>query len=165
MERSTTFTAEALLDMHNRAQRTLASLLEHCRDLTPEELNRELPEYGDPTVRLQLHHVIGAQRYWIGVLQGRIDADDDNPLFPTVASLEAYREQVDALTRGYLGTAMPEELSNARPMRTWDGQERPLIPAHVIVRTLMHIYHHAGKVGAMCRLMGKPWGGSDYPIL
>lgn len=165
MTRAATHTAEALLDIHERAQRTLAALLAHCRDLSPEELNRELPEYGDPTVRLQLHHVIGAQKYWVGVLRGRIDAEEDAHLYPTVASLEAYREQVAALTRDYLRSASPEELSNARPMRTWDGQERALIPAHIVVRTLMHIYHHAGKVGAMCRLMGKPWKGSDYPIL
>lgn len=162
--KATTHTSEALLDIHERASRSLAALLVHCRCLTPEELNREMPEFGDPTVRLQLHHVIGAQKYWIGVLQGRIDAEEDAPMYPTIASLEAYREQVYALVEDYLRSASAEELSNARPMRTWDGKERALIPAHIVVRTLMHIYHHVGKVAAMCRIMGKPWEGLDYPI-
>ena len=164
MARAATHTAEALLDIHERAHRTLAALLAHCRGLSPGELNRELPEYGDPTVRLQLHHVIGAQEYWVGVLQGRIDAEEDAHLYPTVESLEAYREEVYAVTRQYLRSASPEELSNARPMMTWDGREHALIPAHVVLRTLMHIYHHQGKIAAMCRLMGKPWKGFDYPI-
>ncbi len=78
-------TREALRDLHERAHRCLAELLVHCRGLSPEELDG----FGYPTPRLQLHHEIGAERYWIGVLQGRIDADEDEDDYPTVASLEA----------------------------------------------------------------------------
>jgi uncharacterized damage-inducible protein DinB len=72
-------TPGALLDLHERGHRNLAALLAHCRDLTADEADRELPGFGYPTVRLQLHHIVGAEKYWIGVLQGRIDADDDSP--------------------------------------------------------------------------------------
>jgi uncharacterized damage-inducible protein DinB len=154
----------ALLDVHERAHRNLAALLVHCRALSADELNRELAGFGYPTVRLQIHHVIGAQKYWIGVLQGRIDAEEDDPKYPTVASLEAYREEVFAATEAYLRGATVDELNTPRPMMTWQGREQVLVPAHVVLRTLMHIYHHTGQVAAMCRLLGKPVEGLNYPI-
>jgi uncharacterized damage-inducible protein DinB len=32
------------------------------------------------------------------------------------------------------------------------------------MRTMTHIYHHQGQVTAMCRLLGRPVNGLDYPI-
>jgi uncharacterized damage-inducible protein DinB len=159
------YTSDVLIDIHERAHRNRIGLMEHCRSLTEEELNRELPEYGDPTVRLQLHHELTAARYWIGVIHGRILADDDNAAFPTVASLEALRREVFEGTERYLRGASPEELSRPRTMKTWDGSERQLVPAHIVVRTVVHLYHHQGKILAMCRLMGKPKTGFDYPLV
>jgi len=157
-------TAEALLDLHERAHRNLTALLAHCRGLSGEEMNRALTGFGYPTVRLQLHHGIGAEKYWIGVLQGRIDAEDDDPDYPTVESLEAYRKQVFTATEAYLRASSVEELNTPRPMMTWGNKERVLTPAHVFMRTLTHLYHHQGQIVAMCRLLGKPCTGLDYPI-
>lgn len=158
------FTREALIDAHERAHRTLAALLAHCRGLDHDELHRELTGFGYATVQLQVHHVIGAERYWIGVLQGRIDAEEDAPDYPTVESLERYREQVFTATEEYLRSASAGELNTARPVMTWTGRERVLIPAHVVLRTVTHVYHHHGQVAAMCRLLGKPHQGLDYPV-
>jgi len=158
------YTNAALLELHERAHRSLEELLAHGRQLTADELDRELEGFGYPSVRLQLHHEIGAEKYWIGVLEGRIDADEDAPAYPTIASLEAYRREVFSVTEGYLRAATDGELSTARPMTTWGGGERVLIPAHVFLRTQMHLYHHQGQIAAMCRLMGKPLEGLDYAI-
>ena len=158
------FTTEGLLDLHERAHRNLTALLAHCREFSEDEIDRELTGFGYPSVRLQLHHGIGAQRYWIGVLQGRIDADEDAPEYPTIESLETYREQVFALTEVYLRDASQAELNTARPMMTWGNREKVLAPAHVFMRTLTHLYHHQGQILAMCRLLGKPANGLDYPI-
>jgi len=155
-------TAAALLDVNERTHRCIKGLLDHCRGLTPEELDRELDGFGYPTVRLQLHHALGAQLYWIGVLEGRIDADDNEGEFPDIAALEAYREAVFTLTRDYLRTASVDELNTARPMATWGGREQVLVPAHVVLRTLTHVFQHQGQVTAMCRILGKPVGGLDY---
>ena len=62
---------------------------------------------GYPPVRLQLHHVIGGEEYWIGVLD------------------------------------------TVRRMMTWGNKERLLLPAHVFMRPLTHIYHHQGQIVAM----------------
>lgn len=154
----------ALLDLHERAHRSLTALVSHCRELSVEDINRELPGFGYPTVRLQLHHEIGAEKYWVGVLQGRIDAEEDAPDYPTIESLEAYREQVFAATEAYLRAASQEELNTTRPMMTWGNREQLLVPAQVVLRTITHLYHHQGQIAAMCRILGKPSSGWDYPI-
>lgn len=157
-------TAAALLDLHERAHRNLRGLLEHCRGLEPAELNRELPGFGYPTVRLQLHHSIGAEEYWVGVLGGVVNVEDNDADFPTIDSLEAWRARVFAATVAWLGAVTPEALNTARPHATWGGRTRVLAPAHVILRTQTHLYQHQGQVLAMCRLLGKPGGGLDFPL-
>lgn len=158
------YTPAALMDIHERAHRNLTVLLQHCRALTSEDLHRELDGFGYPTVQLQAHHAIGAERYWIGVLLGRMDADDDAPDFPTVAALESLRAAVYASTQDYLAATSVEDLNAARRMTTWGNKERLLVPALVVMRTATHLYHHQGQIVAMCRLMGRPGGGLDFPL-
>ena len=158
-------TPEGLLDLHARAHQNLVALMAHCRSFDADELHRELAGFGYPTVQLQLHHEVVAERYWVGVLHGRIDAEEDAGEFPTVESLEHLREQVFQATETYLQAASIEELNSARPMMTWGRkEERLLTPANIILRTQMHLYHHQGQLLAMCRLLGKPANGFDYPI-
>jgi uncharacterized damage-inducible protein DinB len=123
-----------------------------------------LSETSEATVRLQLHHAIGAEKYWIGVLEGSFDADDDAHLYPTIESLERYREETFAATEKYLRNASVEELNTARPVKTWTGEEPVLHPGHVVMRTITHIYHHQGQVAAMFRTLGSPSPGFNYPI-
>ncbi len=155
---------ESLLDFHERAHRNLADLLGHCGDLSQEELHCKLPGFGYGTVQLQLHHVIICERYWIGVLEGRMDVDDDAPAYPTVDSLASYREKVFQTTQSYLRQSSVEELNTPRSMMTWGNKEKILVPAQVIVRTQTHLYHHQGQVTVMCGLQGHPVSGVDYPI-
>ena len=159
------YSAEVLLDIHERGHRSFKALMAHCHHLTPDEFNRELAGFGYPTVQLQLHHAIAAEKYWLGVLEGRMDVDDDAPDFAAIESLEKYRESVFAATEAYLHAASPTELNTARPMMTWGNKERILVPANVIIRPVTHYFHHQGQVLAMCRLMGKPCSGLDYPII
>ena len=157
------FESRDLIDLHRRAQSNLAALIEGCRGLDADEFVREHEGFGYPSVHLQLHHVIGAERYWIGVLQGRIDADDDAPNHPDAASLETLRRNVADATEAYLAGASAAELNAPRAMALWGGRELTLAPVHVVLRVRTHAYHHQGQVTAMCRLMGKPLSGLDYP--
>ncbi|HET9232866.1 MAG TPA: DinB family protein, partial [Candidatus Eisenbacteria bacterium] len=109
-------TAESLLDIHDRAHQNLRALLAHCRTLTPSELNREIEGFGYPTVRLQLHHEIGAEKYWVSVLENRMDAEENDADYPTVASLEAYREEVHGVTARYLRNTSADVLNTAHTM-------------------------------------------------
>ncbi len=164
-DKAVMYTSESLIDIHERSQRSLTKLLEHCRGFTIDEINREMDGFGYPTIRLQLHHIIGAEKYWIGVLQGHMYVDDDDPNYPTIESLEAYRQEIFEATKAYLKAASVAELNTPRKMITWPNNERILTPAHIVLRTQMHIYHHQGQVLAICRLLGKPCpGGLDFPI-
>lgn len=158
------YTPDALLDLHERCHRNLRDALEQCRALRDDELNREMPGFGYPTVRLQFHHIIGAEEYWLGVLHGVINADDNSADFPTIDSLEAWRARVYAATGAYLKAHDATALNTAREYETWGGRRKTFTPAHVMVRTHTHIYSHKGQVSAMCRLMGKPVKGLDFPL-
>ena len=159
------FTSAALCDAHERTHRSLRKLIAHCGGLEPEALAREFPGFGYPTVPLQLHHGIAAERYWVGVLQGKMLVDHDAEDYSTIAALEAFREMIRAATEGYLAGASSEELNTPRTMVTWRQAEQVLMPAHVILRTMTHHYQHQGQIVAMCRLLGKPIAGTDFPIL
>jgi uncharacterized damage-inducible protein DinB len=159
------YSVSALLDLHERGQRSLQKLLRHCMHLSAEELDRELPGFGYATVRQQLEHLMGAQEYWISVVQGRFTGDVDDPHCPTAEALEAYRKQVAEVTEAYLRSSTEAELNDPRPMRTWPDNIRTLVPAHVFMRTLVHIYQHQGQILAMCRLLGRPGPtGLDFPL-
>lgn len=160
------YSAESLLEFCRRAHQSFEKLLVHCRRLTGEEFNREFDGFGYPTVKLQLHHALGAQKYWVGVLQGRMDVDDDPGDRFTIDDMMKYRGSVLELAEQYLSTARPEELATARPMTPWGNVEKNLIPAHVVMRTITHLYHHFGQAAAMCRALRKPIEpGMDYPIV
>ncbi len=159
------YTAPALLDMHDRAHRSLQRLLQHCAPFGDEELSRELEGFGYPNLLQQLNHVIGAQEYWMRVVRGLYKDDVEDPEHSSVAALEAFRAQVAESTGAYLRQASEEELNTSREMWTWPGKMRPLVPALVFVRTMTHIYQHQGQVLAMCRLLGRPGPGNlDFPL-
>ena len=159
------YTPQSLLDIHQRAHRSLAGLLVHCGELDESQFNRPLDGFGVETVRFQFHHILAAERYWTGVIQGRIDVQDDEAEFPTVASLEAFRTEVCETMESWLRETTAEELSTLRTMMTWGDIERELIPAHIVMRTVTHLYHHQGQILAMCRILGKPGPrGLDFPL-
>jgi uncharacterized damage-inducible protein DinB len=159
------YTTTSVLDMHERAHRSLKRLIEHCEQLSVGELERELEGFGYPTIRQQLEHVIGAEEYWINVIRSRYTEDGSAEEHPPIAAIEAYRCRVAEATADYLRTSSQQELNGAREMLTWPNKMRMLIPAHVVLRTLTHIYQHQGQVLAMCRMMGRPGpAGLDFPL-
>jgi len=159
------YTREALLDVHERAHRSFRKLIAHAGGLGPGALDRELPGFGYPTIQLQVHHVIGCEEYWLGVIRGNFRAEDDAERYPTVNELERYRDEVARTTAAYLGAASAGELNTPREMMTWQGARRLLVPAHIILRTQTHLFQHQGQVLAMCRLLEHPAPpGFDFPL-
>lgn len=159
------YTSAALLDIHDRCHRSLRKYIDHCRALTDEEQTRELPGFGYPTVRLQLHHIIGGEKYWVSVIENCMDAGEDESDAASLDAIEPFRARTAAKTREYLTAASTDELNTPRRMTTWNQQDVTLVPAQVIMRTQTHIYNHLGQICAMCRTMGKtPPPGMDYPL-
>ena len=157
-------TKDFLLKLHTRTHKSFEGLLKHCRKFSEEQINREMDGFGIPTIRLSLHHMIEAEKYWVGVIEGRIDVDENADEFPTIESLEKYRAQVFELTHNHIKNSTDEQLDTARKMMTWQNKEYDLAPVHIITRTQTHIYQHQGQVLAICRLFGEPCSGLDYPI-
>jgi uncharacterized damage-inducible protein DinB len=91
--------------------------------------------------------------------------DLDEPNYPTIKLIEKYRLEVFGIAEEYLRGTSLEELNTPRKMITWQNIERTLTPAHIIMRTQTHIYHHQGQVLAICRILGKPASGLDFPIV
>lgn len=158
------YTREALLDIHERTHRCLAKLIAHCATLPDGAADRRVEGYGDGTVRERLHHVIAAEEYWLGVIEGRAFEDSDASATPTLASVEAFRARTAAATREWIERASAAAIDDPRTMRTWDGAEHVLVPGRVVMRTQTHVFHHAGQVAAMCRALGSPAPSIDFPI-
>ena len=79
-----------------------------------EDLQTPLEGFSYPTVVLQLHHVIAAERYWFSVLQGGARLDDDAAGHGTVEALRSLEREVAASTRSYLRTLADEETASKR---------------------------------------------------
>ena len=161
-----TYSPAALKTIHGASHDALSRLLEHCRDFSPEDLGREHDGFGYPSVRLQIHHVLGAERYWLGVLEGTVDPDNPEGVDRSIDSLEAWRRSIEEHTNEYLRAATDAELNEPRPCRMWDDSTKDLVPARVVLRTLTHFFDHRGQIAAMCRSLGRPIpAGLDFPIL
>ena len=158
-------TTAGLLDLHERTHRALGLLLDHCSGLEHEDLAREIDGFGYPSILLQLQHVIGAERYWVGVLRGEMLVDEDPADAASIDALRAFRSRVAADTIAYLEAASDGEINTPRTMTTWGDREVDLVPAHVVLRTQTHVFQHKGQIAAMCRLVGHPVpDGLDFPL-
>lgn len=159
-------TAAGLTDLHARTHRSLRKLLDHCGGFSDEELSRELDGFGYASIRLQLHHMVGAEQYWVGVLRGLMLTDEDEADRASVDALRAFRERVAGTTTAYLQATSGDELNTPRVMTTWGDKEVELTPANVLLRTQTHVFQHQGQVAAMCRLLGRPIpSGLDFPLV
>lgn len=158
-------TSAGLIDLHERTHRSLGGLLDHCAGFSEEELSRELEGFGYESIRLQLHHMIGAEQYWFGVLRGLMLNEEHATDYESIGALRAFRERVSSESAAYLRSASDDELNTPRTMTTWGDKQVELAPAHVLLRTQTHVFQHQGQVAAMARLLGRPIPpGLDFPL-
>ncbi|MBX3460510.1 MAG: DinB family protein [Planctomycetes bacterium] len=159
------FTSAALLDIHTRTHASLGKLIGHCAGFSADELSRTFDGFGGGPIRMQLHHAIGAEQYWVGVIRGLMLVEERPEDFASIEALHAYRRQVAQDTTDYLRGASESELNTSRKMTTFGGRQHELMPARIIVRTQTHIFQHQGQVAAMARLLGRPIPhGLDFPL-
>ena len=116
------FTAEGLIEFHKRAHQSLKKLINHCGQFDDDELNRDIAGFGYSNLKLQLHHAIGAERYWISILLGRIDVDENESDYASIENLDRFRRETYLITEQYIRSASEDELNTARPMMTWGKQ-------------------------------------------
>jgi len=171
-------TIDGLIDIHARAHRTMKGVMEHCRAVEAEKGDVALTGFAYPTLREQVHHVLGAERYWLSVLHGQIELDDDLATWPDMAALMTMREQVAEVTAKYIRGAGEAVLTTAQELNVYGGRDEQvepprvitrsvsIVPARVILRVSTHIYDHKGQISVMCRQLGHPVpAGLDFPLL
>ena len=159
------YTSAGMSDLHARTHQSLQKLMDHCDGFSAEQLNQEVEGFGYPSILLQLHHVIGAEQYWVGVLRGLMLTDELETDHASLDAVRAFRERVVRETGAYLRGASDSELNTRRTMTTWGNKEVELVPAHVLLRTQTHIFQHQGQIAAMSRLLGRPIPqGLDLPL-
>ncbi len=159
-------TKAGMLEFHRRTHQSLSGVIAHCQGISLELLRRELPGFGYPTILSQLHHVVGAEQYWIGVLQGQLLVEELEDDSKDVDSISRFRDRVTAITREWLSSTTEEQLNAPIEVETWGGKRPSVIPALVVIRTQTHIFQHMGQIAAMARLLGHPVPpGHDFPLL
>lgn len=155
------FTKDAILALHGWTHERIDLLLDHATTLSPSEFVRDVPGFGQASVRDQLMHLIGAEERWVLRLQ-------DLPLprwsaaeYPTVESLRSSKQRVKLATLAYLDRLSDAELNVALTHRSkdWIGTLRS--PAFILHHVVTHAFHHKGQVVAMFRLLGHPAPDTD----
>jgi uncharacterized damage-inducible protein DinB len=160
-----TYSKEALLDIHKRTHQSLSKLCKHCAELDAKQLNKKLKGFGVPTVQQQLFHLAAAEYYWISVAKGEMDVLMSPEDYPTVKDLASFLRRTGNITKEYIDKASLAELNTARMMTGYGGRRKKLTPAHIVLRTQTHAFHHLGQVLAMCRHLGHPGPrGMDFPL-
>jgi uncharacterized damage-inducible protein DinB len=102
------------------------------------------------------------------VLNGKMLVDEREEDYASMDALRGFRDRVVDVTSEYLMNASDDELNERRPMRVWGpkgDREVDYLPAHVVLRTQTHAYHHMGQITAMARLLGRSVPvGLDFPL-
>jgi uncharacterized damage-inducible protein DinB len=150
------FTVAALLELHALTHRSLLKVLDHCEQLSAEELYRELPGFGFASIHSQLFHIIDCEEWWSGGLSGKSRAEHQPAEYPDVAALRGYRARIAQLTQDYLGTLSAEELNAPRQFTSGEHTGSTEKLALFLLHAMTHAFHHKGQVVAMCRLLGYP---------
>jgi uncharacterized damage-inducible protein DinB len=160
------YTSAALLDIHERTHRSIQLLLDHLAGLPEADLHRSLDGFSYATVVLQLHHLLGAERYWLRILaNGELVLDDDEADYGTIDDLRVLRERVAADTRAFLAQLSDAEASTPRSVTTYGGNQIDVSPAHVLLRTQTHAYQHHGEIASMLRQAGHTFPQRlDFPL-
>lgn len=136
-------------------------LLDHAATLSPSEFVREVPGFGQASVRDQLAHLIGAEERWVHRLQ-------DLPLprwsaaeYPSVESLRSSKQRVMVGTVAYLDRLPDAELNVTLAQRPKDWIGALQSPAFILHHVATHAFHHKGQVVAMFRLLRHPAPDTD----
>ena len=160
------YTTAALLDIHRRTHDSIQGVLDALGALPPEEMTKEVAGFSYPTLATQVHHYLGAERYWFSVLSGDLNLDDDADQHGTVEALRGMREQVAETTRAMVAGWSDEEASAPRTITKWNGETAEVVPAHVLLRTQTHVYQHHGEIASMLRQLGHRFPSMlDFPLV
>lgn len=159
------FTVAALREIHTRTHESAKKYLAHLASLPTDELHREHDGFGGASIARMLHHVFGAEFYWVGVLRAEMRVDENEAEWESLDALEAFRARVFADTEDYFDGVSDDDLNKPTPVTTWGDKQEELLPALIVIRTQTHAFQHFGQIAPLCRMAGHPVpSGLDFPV-
>jgi uncharacterized damage-inducible protein DinB len=128
-------------------------LLEFLLTISREDFVRPVPEAGDKSLRDHLVHVVGADEFWISLIQDRDYRRLDPKEFATLESVVPVLDEVaDRIDHVFSGG--DEEWFVREKVVSHHGRTERLIPAMVAMHMLTHEYHHKGQMMMIARILG-----------
>lgn len=83
------YTADARLDIHDCAHWSFKDARDHCQQVETCQRGVLLSGFACPTLREQVHHVLGAERYWLEVLRVQLVLFNDLAAWPDLVHSRA----------------------------------------------------------------------------
>jgi uncharacterized damage-inducible protein DinB len=144
-----------LLDFHRWAT---SKTLDSVAKLSFEQLHRDLGS-SFKSVFETLAHSFGADRAWLGRLQGQSPSRPNLADYPT---FEALREAWEVVLEGWIVTVA--KLENPKQMiqyKSYDGAPFSSSLEEIVKHVVNHGTYHRGQVAAMQRMLGGEAVGTD----
>jgi len=157
------YSRAGLLEIHTRAHRSYAMVLDHLASLPSGMLVKPVEGFGFSTIRAQMSHIAGAELFWVSkLLDEEPDGWEDENL-NSVDDLRRIFMRVAVDTKEYIEELAENEVNERHtlefPNGSFDSTSRL-----VLLRVVTHGFHHQGQVAAMFRLLGHPMDDSDLVI-
>lgn len=135
--------------------------LDAAGSLRDDEFRREFP-IGIGSVHKTFAHLVGAERIWIGVLEGDAALSMPDPAsLPDVAAVRAALDDVRARWDGYLARLDERELARV-VVRERDGKKYSQSVADACMQVPTHALYHNAQLSFMFRSMGHALPDSSW---
>ena len=155
------FTIDGMVKLHGWTHSCLNVVLDHLDAIPASDYERELPNFGFPSLREQMIHIFNCEGLWVHTLRGLVYTDRRADVCPTVADVRKMQAEVSRGTMEYLSSLNDAQLNRNTELHFPDGDVAVRTPALVLHHVLTHAFHHKGQVAAMCRALGHPVRDTD----
>jgi uncharacterized damage-inducible protein DinB len=148
------FTLDGIRQFHRWTHASFSLLLDHLSTIPATDYAKVLPEFGFPTLREQVIHVLNCEGFWIHTLQGLRYVDRNPAECTAVFDARLLEREVSHWTHTYLSSMTDQQLNNDTELHFPDGDIAVRTPALILHHILTHAFHHKGQIVAMCRALG-----------
>jgi uncharacterized damage-inducible protein DinB len=148
------FTLDGIRQFHRWTHASFSLLLDHLSTIPATDYAKVLPEFGFPTLREQVIHVLNCEGFWIHTLQGLRYVDRNPAECTAVFDARLLEREVGQWTHTYLSSMTDQQLNNDTELHFPDGDIAVRTPALILHHILTHAFHHKGQIVAMCRALG-----------
>ena len=155
------FTLDGIRQFHRWTHASFSLLLDHLSTIPATDYAKVLPEFGFPTLREQVIHVLNCEGFWIHTLQGLRYVDRNPAECTAVFDARLLEREVSHWTHTYLSSMTDQQLNNDTELHFPDGDVAVRTPALILHHILTHAFHHKGQIVAMCRALGHPAPDTD----